>query len=501
MAGPSSISSAHSHGPSQDYEAANLKRFFAQGFDIQTADHDMLNKWVIHSLNEYATLNTEDFDLWASIRMDFGKFEAKHFDELDSSTWNLIRNYCYPHGYWIDYNIDDERTWTTVMLKAVKANWNDEWSIKQIKWVEQQYKTLSRITCERKQELTGIPDFDSTSNPEPNTAEQQTQQYQDIRFQTQPQQPIMQPSYPALSKPSPYIYQPHQAQQPQKQPPQSEQFPQQTSYPTHQPAPTPVPNLRSTSVEPYLDDSTSIDDHQPVSNSSTSEIEKDCECITECSTAPAPPVQALSVPAPSVPAPSVPVPSGPAPLIQAPTAEEAFPEQVPLAQVSLAQVPPVQALSTSAPLAANEPGRKQHGKHLEQVQIASPSNICFPMDECTNNDADAQLSQYAASGQKEIPGLFEKSCLVEQADNEKDKKLVLTQLLTMQRYLGLYIRRALSRRIHVRFSHQESRSSLGYTSGRFALELGPGCGGHASGRHTGLCSGLFERYYLSIFVT
>ena len=54
-------------------------------------------------------------------------------------------------------------------------------------------------------------------------------QFQDIRFQTPPQQPNMQPLYPALSKPSPYVYQTHQTQQPPKQlfPPQ---FPQQTSH-------------------------------------------------------------------------------------------------------------------------------------------------------------------------------------------------------------------------------------------------------------------------------
>lgn len=48
-----------------------------------------------------------------------------------------------------------------------------------------------------------------------------------------------------------------------------------------------------------------------------------------------------------------------------------------------------------------------------------------------NNDADAQL-QYTTSGQKEISGLFEKSFLVEQANNEKNKRSVLTQLPTMR---------------------------------------------------------------------
>ena len=104
----------------------------------------------------------------------------------------------------------------------------------------------------------------------------------------------------------------------------------------HQPAPTPVPNLRSTSGEPYLNDSTSIDDHQPVSNSSISEIEKDCKYILECLTAQAPPAQVPPAQGLSLPTPSVLVPSGLAPLIQAPMPEKAFPAQVPLAHVLLA---------------------------------------------------------------------------------------------------------------------------------------------------------------------
>lgn len=41
------------------------------------------------------------------------------------------------------------------------------------------------------------------------------------------------------------------------------------------------------------------------------------------------------------------------------------------------------------------------------------------MDKYTNNDTDAQLSQYIASEHKKILGLFERSCLIEQADNKK----------------------------------------------------------------------------------
>ncbi len=96
---------------------------------------------------------------------------------------------------------------------------------------------------------------------------------------------------------------------------------------------------------------------------------------------------------------------------------------------------PIQAFLALALSAANKPGRKQYGKHLKQVYIVFPLDICFSIDKYTNNNADAKLFLYAASGQKEIPELFEKGHLVDQANNEKDKKLMLMQLPTMQRQI------------------------------------------------------------------
>lgn len=116
MAGPSSISSAQPHVPSYQSKAADLKAFFAHGFDIETADPDLLDKWVSYRFTICAATNVEDYELWACIRMDFKKFKAKHFDMLDSSTWRRIQEYCYPHGFWIDVNNGSE-TFTTAMLK------------------------------------------------------------------------------------------------------------------------------------------------------------------------------------------------------------------------------------------------------------------------------------------------------------------------------------------------------------------------------------------------
>ncbi len=63
MTGPLSIPSTFSHALPHIHEAANLRILFAQGFDVQTADHDLLNKLVIYRFNQYRALNAEDYYL------------------------------------------------------------------------------------------------------------------------------------------------------------------------------------------------------------------------------------------------------------------------------------------------------------------------------------------------------------------------------------------------------------------------------------------------------
>ncbi len=56
MAGASSISSAASH----DSKANDLKTLFARGLDFQTADHDLINNYIVHWVNQYTARNLED---------------------------------------------------------------------------------------------------------------------------------------------------------------------------------------------------------------------------------------------------------------------------------------------------------------------------------------------------------------------------------------------------------------------------------------------------------
>ena len=66
-------------------------------------------------------MNIEDYSLWEFIQIDFVKFEAKYFDELYDATLRVFRDYCYPYGFWINFNLSLNKTCNTIMLEAVTA--------------------------------------------------------------------------------------------------------------------------------------------------------------------------------------------------------------------------------------------------------------------------------------------------------------------------------------------------------------------------------------------
>ncbi len=95
MASPSSILSGALHNS----KANNLKILFTCSLDFQTADHDLINNYIIYWVNQYAVRNLKDKSLWDFIQMDFVEFEAKNFDKLDNNTWGVIKDYYYLHGF------------------------------------------------------------------------------------------------------------------------------------------------------------------------------------------------------------------------------------------------------------------------------------------------------------------------------------------------------------------------------------------------------------------
>ena len=66
-------------------------------------------------------MNIENYSLWKFIKIDFMKFEVEYYDQLDNATLRVFRDYCYPHGFWINFKHGVDKTCNTTMLKAVAA--------------------------------------------------------------------------------------------------------------------------------------------------------------------------------------------------------------------------------------------------------------------------------------------------------------------------------------------------------------------------------------------
>ncbi len=237
----------------------NPEILFRNGLNLETADRDLLNKYVPYTFGQYAATNTEDYDLWDAIQVDYEDWEEEHFNQLSGSTWKFLSHYCYTHGYWIDHNFGNGRTRATNMLKAIQSEWNNKWTLDQIKWVEDRFSTMSRITRKRQLELTAP----TTSNVVSETTiahsqgqSIQGQSIQDATFQTPASSyasinqyaPINQWNH--VSPSTSHLYQPSQ-QAPQAPFNQAPQAPFAQAPHTFQSPPHTTPSVSARSGDSY----------------------------------------------------------------------------------------------------------------------------------------------------------------------------------------------------------------------------------------------------------
>ena len=154
--------------PSSESDAINFQALFVDGINLRTANQNMIQNYVCYVVQTYIDDNMEDERLWEGIHFDFEDFTEEHFKRLNTSTktWNLLRDYCYAHGFWIDYDFGNGKTRASTMLQAVNADWHDKWTMEQIQWVERRYHNLFPMILERKQELIGATNsLTNTANP------------------------------------------------------------------------------------------------------------------------------------------------------------------------------------------------------------------------------------------------------------------------------------------------------------------------------------------------
>lgn len=77
----------------------------------------MINLYTIYKVyHKYAEINIKNYFFRDFIQMDFAKFKARNFDKLNNAIWKIVRDYCYKHEFWIDYNFNPSKSRATIIL-------------------------------------------------------------------------------------------------------------------------------------------------------------------------------------------------------------------------------------------------------------------------------------------------------------------------------------------------------------------------------------------------
>ena len=121
-------------------------------FITEFINNEVFNIWVMRIFQEHIKLKIQDYDLWEAIHFDFEEWQKLHWDKLTIIIWNFIKNCCYSREFWID-RFDTKDTRVSNMLRAATKKYNENWSMKQIKWVKDHYDIIFRYTYKRKQRL------------------------------------------------------------------------------------------------------------------------------------------------------------------------------------------------------------------------------------------------------------------------------------------------------------------------------------------------------------
>ncbi len=128
-----------------------------------SSQRELLNKFVLYTFSQYETLNLENYNLWDAIQVDYENWKEEHFNQLSESTWKFLRQHCYTHGFWLKET--SATTSATSMLQAINSKPYEDWTMNQIRWIEERWNRLSKRMIKRKQRLINSDSLVSAIQP------------------------------------------------------------------------------------------------------------------------------------------------------------------------------------------------------------------------------------------------------------------------------------------------------------------------------------------------
>ncbi len=115
-------------------------------------DSNPINLFVRQIFETYHENKIRDNNLYQAILHDLFELKQKHWNVIISLTWNIVIVDCYTREYWLSFA---RRKWTCakIMYKTIRISFYEDWIMKQIKYVEKNYRKLFSVIVYRKEEL------------------------------------------------------------------------------------------------------------------------------------------------------------------------------------------------------------------------------------------------------------------------------------------------------------------------------------------------------------
>ncbi len=146
------------------FEQVKISSFFQNDISMKEliiiirrdrVDLNQINLFVRQTFETYHENKIRDHSLYQAIFHDLFDLKQEHWNVIISITWNVIIVVCYIQEYWFSL-ARRKKTRAKIMYKTIRTSFHENWIMKQIKYVEKNYRKLFSITVYWKKELLKI---------------------------------------------------------------------------------------------------------------------------------------------------------------------------------------------------------------------------------------------------------------------------------------------------------------------------------------------------------
>jgi hypothetical protein len=115
-------------------------------------NNEVINLYIAQMFDMYQNNRIKNHELYDTILHDFFDLILNHWNMFTSIIWNFVNTICYTQDHWISHS-SRKKIRTELMYRFIKESFRRNWTSNQIAYVKKNYRKLSSIIRDRKNEL------------------------------------------------------------------------------------------------------------------------------------------------------------------------------------------------------------------------------------------------------------------------------------------------------------------------------------------------------------